>query len=259
MSPAAAGAIASPATVLITGAAGGIGSALALEYAAPGRTLVLHARDAGRLRPLAESCEARGARALTLACDVADTAALAEALERLLQDTPVDLAIVNAGAASTRTGDDEPWPDIDRVIDVNVRGALATVNALVPHMLRRGHGQIGLVSSLAAYHGLPVSPAYSASKAALKAYGEAMRGWLGPRGVAVSVILPGFVRTAMHERFPAPRPFTLSAEDAARRIRRGLARNRARIAFPQPLAFAAWLLAVLPAAWSGRLARWAGY
>lgn len=251
--------LASPAVVLVTGASGGLGGALALEYAETGRILILHGRDAGRLERLAAQCEARGAETMTLVLDLAEAGRAREALERLVAVTPVDLAIVNAGVASTRGAGDEAWEDIERVLDVNVRGAIATVNALVPHMVGRGRGQIALVSSLSAYHGLAVSPAYCASKAALKAYGEAMRGWLAPRGVAVSVVLPGFVETPMSERFPAATPFMVTAGDAARRIRRGLARNRARIAFPQPLALASWLLAVLPASWAGRLARWSGY
>jgi short-subunit dehydrogenase len=115
------------------------------------------------------------------------------------------------------------------------------------------------VSSLAAWHGLPLTPAYCASKAALKAYAEALRPSLATHGIAVSVVLPGFVKTPMSDAFPGTRPFMITAEDAAERIERGLAANRARIAFPQPLAFGAWLLAVLPASVSQRLVRRVGF
>jgi short-subunit dehydrogenase len=136
---------------------------------------------------------------------------------------------------------------------VNVRAALATVAALVPHMRRRGSGQIALMSSMSAYFGLPAAPAYSASKAALKAYGEALGAWLAPQGVRVSVVLPGFVKSAMTDQLPVPKPFLMSPEEAARRIRRGLARNQPRISFPRALALACSVLSVLPPALSRRL------
>ncbi len=196
-----------------------------------------------------------------LAAALEDVPAWRDALAALDEASPVDLAIVNAGAASTRRdgGGDEPWEAVEAVLAANVRGALATAHALVPGMVRRGRGQVALVSSLAGFHGLPVSPAYSASKAALKAYGEAMRAWLAPLGISVCVVMPGFVATPLAARYPGARPFELSAQAAARRIRRGLARGEARIAFPWPLAAGAWLLAALPAAWAARLARRFGY
>jgi short-subunit dehydrogenase len=126
-------------------------------------------------------------------------------------------------------------------------------------MRRRRTGQIALVSSLAAYVGMPVTPVYCASKAALKAYGEALRGWLAPQGVAVNVVLPGFVRTAMSDRFTAAKPWMMSPEEAALRIRRGLERNHARIAFPRPLAWGMWALSVLPMGMSQRILRSFGY
>jgi short-subunit dehydrogenase len=244
-----------PETVLITGATGAIGSALALAYAAPGRVLVLHGRDAPRLDALARACEDRGARTETRAVDLRDTAALVAWLEGLASRRAVDLAIVNAGVMSSfhQESEGEGWQDIERVLDVNIRAALATVTALVPHMRRRGSGQIALMSSMSAYFGLPLAPAYSASKAALKAYGEALRGWLAPQHVQVNVVLPGFVKSPLTDRLSMPKPFLMSPEQAARRIQRGLARNQARICFPFPLALGCWMLAVLPPALSQRL------
>ena len=115
------------------------------------------------------------------------------------------------------------------------------------------------MSSLAAYYGLPLTPSYSASKAALKAYGEAMRGLLAADGLGVTVVMPGFVETPMERRFPGPKPFLWSAPRAARVIRRRLRANPARISFPFPLDFGAWITAVLPAAVSQRLIALMGY
>jgi short-subunit dehydrogenase len=241
-----------PRRILITGATGGIGSALARAYAAPGRVLLLHGRDEGRLAQLAEECARAGAEVERKCLDVCNVASLRGWLEGL----EVDLAIVNAGVSGAAR---DPWPDIERIVEVNVRAALATVQALLPRMRARGRGQIALMSSLAAYYGVPLTPAYSASKAALKGYGEALRAWLAPEGVEVNVVMPGFVRSPMSDRFPGPKPFLLEPEDAARRIVRGLAANRARIAFPLPLALGAWFLAALPAAISQRIVRGMGF
>jgi NAD(P)-dependent dehydrogenase (short-subunit alcohol dehydrogenase family) len=129
---------------------------------------------------------------------------------------------------------------------VNLEGALATVAGVLPEMRRRGRGQIALMSSLAAYYGLPRTPAYSASKAALKAYGESLRAWVAPEGIAVNVVMPGFVDTPMTNSLTGPKPRVMSAERAASRIRRGLEKNRARIAFPRRLAWGMAWLSVLP-------------
>jgi short-subunit dehydrogenase len=170
----------------------------------------------------------------------------------------LDLAIVNAGVSSGGRAR-ESWEEIDRVLEANLRGAIASVTALLPRMRARGRGQIALMSSISAWYGLPPTPAYSASKAALKAYGEALGGWLAREGIEVSVLMPGFVRTPMSDRFPGPKPFMLEPDDAASRILRGLAAGRARISFPFPLDFGMWLLGVLPAALSQRLLRAVGF
>jgi short-subunit dehydrogenase len=251
----------SPRTILITGATGAIGSELARAYAAPERFLVLHGRDTGRLQALARECESRGAEVESRALDVRDTGALTAWIESVMLRSPVDLAIVNAGAINAlRTGGEgETWPDIERVLEVNLRAAFATVSALLPSMQRRGSGQIALVSSLLAWFGMPVAPTYSASKAALKAYGEALRGPLARQGIRISVVMPGFVKSAMSDELSIPKPFMLSPEDAARMIIRGLARNKARISFPFPLNLGAWLLSALPASVSQALFALLGY
>jgi short-subunit dehydrogenase len=244
-----------PGTVLITGASGGIGSALAGVYAAPGRRLILHGQRESVLESLAASCRAAGAVVETKALDLRDTARAMDWLQSLAD---VDLAIVSAGVSSSGAAR-ERWEAIDEAIEVNVRAAIATVSALLPAMRARGAGQIAFLSSLSAWYGLPVTPIYSASKAALKVYGEALRGWLSPYGIEVSVVLPGFVRTPMTDRFPGPRPFLVDPRDAAARIARGLAANRARISFPFPLALGMRCLAALPAPLAQRLIRAFGF
>ncbi len=250
-----------PTCILITGATSGIGAALAREYAAPGRTLIVHGRDAARLSAIADECRARGARVVPFALDLADAAATEAAFKKLSQDEPIDLAIVNAGASRVSAAGENiySWEAAREVLAVNVDAAIATVTGVLPGMRRRGKGQIALVSSLAAYFGLPRTPVYCASKAALKAYGEALRGALAPMGIRVSVILPGFVSTPMSATFTWPKPGMISADRAAQYIREGLERNRARIQFPALLAHGSWWLTVLPPAVSARIVRALGY
>ena len=252
--------------MLITGASSGIGAALARGYANPHRILILHGRDDARLAGVARDCEARGAQVITTLFDLRDSATAIAMLTELSAAHVIDLAIVNAGVSSgTAAGDTatggptEPWERARAVMAVNIEGALATVAGVLPAMQQRRSGQIALISSLAAYIGMPMTPVYCASKAAVKVYGEALRGGLESQGIAVNVVLPGFVRTPMSERFYVAKPFMISPERAAVSIRRGLARNRARIAFPSVLAWGMWWLALMPPSLSQRILRVCGY
>jgi short-subunit dehydrogenase len=250
-----------PRTVLITGASGGIGAALARAYAEPGRTLVLTGRDGERLGRVAADCRDAGATIETHGLDLRDTAALLDWLGELDARLPLDLVLVNAGVTSSigRDGDGESWDAIEGLLAVNVNAALATAQGVLPGMRARGAGHIVFISSIAAYFGLPITPSYCASKAALKAYAEAWRGWLGPEGIAVSVVCPGFVESEMSRQFPSPRPFLWSPERAAATIRRRLRRRPARISFPFPLSTGMWWLGVLPVDLSLKILQWMGF
>ena len=169
--------------------------------------------------------------------------------------------VVNAGVNTDigPQGEGEHWEDVEALVNVNVLAAMATVDAVLPAMRRRGSGQIALMSSLAGYFGLPLTPSYCASKAAVKAYGESLRGWLAPEGIRVSVVMPGYVKSAMCDAMPGPKPFLWTPERAARVIRRGLEGNAARISFPFPLNLGTWFLSVLPTDLSLRILAWLGY
>jgi short-subunit dehydrogenase len=250
-----------PRSVLITGASSGIGAALAKAYAAPGTTLVLHGRNEARLAAVAEHCAELGATVRPHAVDVRDLRAFQAWLAEIAAALPIDLAFANAGVniqVDPERGA-ERWSDVEDIIQVNVLAALATVDALLPAMRARSRGQIALISSLAGYFGLPIMPSYSASKAALKAYGEAMRGLVAADGVGVTVVMPGFVETPMDRTFSGPKLFIWSAERAAHVIKRRLEGNPARISFPFPLDFGSWITAVVPAALAQRLIALIGY
>jgi short-subunit dehydrogenase len=244
-----------PRSILITGASSGIGEALALAYAAPDVTLALSGRDDRRLAAVDEACRARGAAVEADAVDVADRAAMERWLAAAEARAPLDLVVANAGISGGTAGGGEGAAQTRRIFEINVSGLLNTVLPAIPPMRQRGHGQLALMSSVASFRGMPTAPAYTASKAAVRAYGEALRGALAPAGIRVSVICPGFVRSRITAANRFPMPFLMDADRAARIIRRGLARDRARIAFPWPTYFGAWLMGALPPALTEPLVR----
>lgn len=237
-----------PKHILITGASSGLGAELARTYAAPDITLALTGRDAARLETVAEQCRAKGAAIEAAVLDVTDVAALEDWMLARDEALPIDLAIANAGISAGTGGDTEPVEQVRRIFAVNLDGVMNTVLPLIPRMQARKRGQLALMASLAGFRGFPGAPAYCGSKAAVKIYGEGLRGVLAGSGVEVSVICPGYVRTPMTDRNSFPMPFLMDADRAARLIRGALARNKARIAFPWPMLTAVWLLQALPPA-----------
>ena len=243
--------------VVITGASSGLGAALARAYAAPGVTLGLVGRDRARLAVVAEACRAGGATVVEGALDVADRAPLEAWLAVFDRAHQVDLVVANAGtSAGPEPG--EVGEDIamtTRQIAVNLLGAVHTLAPLVPAMAARGGGQVVLIASLAAYRGLPYSPGYCASKAGLRAYGEALRALAEPRGVRVTVVCPSFFVSPMTDRWDGPTPLLIDSEHAARKVKRGIDRGRRRVSFPCPMALGLRLCDALPAAIGDRIVR----
>lgn len=246
-----------PKTIIITGASRGLGAALARGWAAPGVLLGLIGRDAVALAEIATACEARGATTRIAVLDVRDDSALAALVLSWDDAAPVDLVVANAGITSGTRPDGAPegHSAASRVLAVNLQGAVNLVEPLLPRMLARGHGRIALVASVAAFRGLPDSPAYCASKAGLWAYGESLRAALGPRGVGVTNIAPGFFDSAMSRRFQGRHPFKLSTEAAAARIVAAIARDAGRCIFPRRMGFSLRLLELLPAGLADRATR----
>ncbi len=236
----------SPTSILITGASSGIGAALAMEFAGPGVRLALTGRDEARLAEVAGACRAAGAEPRAAVLDVCERTHLSAWIAEVDRGAPLDLVIANAGISAGTGGGGETGAQARRIVATNLDGVLNTVLPAIAQMRPRGRGQIAIMSSLGAFRGFPGAPAYCASKAAVRVWGEALRGELHGAGIGVSVICPGYVRSPMTAVNDFPMPLLMDAERAARIIRRGLARNRPRIAFPWPLYAAVWLLSALP-------------
>ena len=242
--------------ILITGASSGIGEALATDYARPSMTLSLSGRDADRLMAVAEACRRRGATVDHRVLDVTDRAAMAAWIEARERAVPLDLVIANAGvSAGLGENSGDAVEKTRRIFAVNVDGVLNTVLPAMAFFRARRRGQIGIVSSLAGFRGIGGAPAYGASKAAVKVWGEGLRGALAEENVGVSVICPGFVTSRMTDVNKFPMPFLMSDAEASDIIRRGLAANKGRIAFPWPMLAAVWFLTLLPDALATALGR----
>ena len=240
-------------SIAITGASSGIGAALAKACAAPGVRLALSGRNEARLAMVAGQCRTAGAEVNTALLDVREAGSVADWIAAQEAARPLDLVIANAGISAGTAAGAEDRSQTGDIFAVTLEGVINTVLPAAEAMAARGRGQIAIMSSLAAFRGFPGAPAYCASKAAVRIWGEALRGSLAGRGIGVSVVCPGFVRSRMTDVNDFPMPFLMEAERAAGIILRGLARNRGRIAFPFPTYFWAWLLGVLPTAVTDRL------
>lgn len=250
-----------PSRILITGASGALGAALAEEYAAPGRHLLLHGRNAEALQQVADTCRAKGALVETHVLDLSSPDSVHVWMTELCTRHVPDLVIANAGR-NTNVGEDcagEPFTEAVALVQVNLLSTMALFDAVLPFYRSQGRGQFAIISSLAAYYGLAMTPTYCATKAALKSYGTSLRAWLHKENIHVSTIFPGYVASRMCSAMPGPKPFLMTPQKAARRIRRGLERNRARISFPFPLNLGVWGLGLLPVCLAMPVARLLGY
>lgn len=243
-------------SVVITGASGGLGRALALHHARQGCVLGLLGRDEQRLEAVAAACRELGARVSIGAIDVRSRETMAGWLEGFDNETPVDLLIANAGVMEGRpaNGPIEVANAGYALIQTNVLGVLNTVQPLLPKMIARGRGQIAIISSIAAFVPLPDAPSYSASKAALLNYGLSLRALLADLGIRVNVVCPGYITTPMTLRESGAKPSKISPERAADLIDRRLNRDQAVIVFPFWFGLATRISGLLP----DRLQRWVG-
>jgi short-subunit dehydrogenase len=244
-----------PNRILITGASGGLGGALALHYAQPGRTLLLWGRDHKKLETIAVACRKAGAAAIPRSLDLSDGAAAVAALEQEDDAGAIGLALFVAGAGHVQASGDlvEDPAQVVRLGMVNFVTASAMAAALAGRMAQRRQGRIVLVGSASAFHTLPFAAAYAASKAGLAHFAQALRIGVKQYGVQVTLVSPGFVDTDAGRRVVGPRPFLLQPSDAAARIARAACRGKPHLIFPWPFALLRWIDLLLPAGIRDRL------
>jgi short-subunit dehydrogenase len=228
---------------ILTGASSGIGWELARELTRKGTRVGLIARRRDQLQQLAAELKTEFACA-----DVSDRAQAHAAVRELESKLgPADLLIANAGVgAPTRIEPEWNMADLEKMFRVNVFGVVYSIEAILPCMLSRRRGHIAAVSSLGAYKGLPGEWGYTSSKAALNNIMEGLRIELRGRGVHVTTVCPGFIKTPMTEKNKFHMPWLLKADDAARRIVRALERKEAVFNFPWQMSLFMTLVRWLP-------------
>lgn len=234
-----------PLKIFITGASSGIGAALARHYAELGSTLGLAARRAAPLQTLAD---ALSTQVCVYALDVADNAALAAAAQDFITRHGIpDIVIANAGiSAGTRAERAADIAVLSKIMQTNVIGLAATLQAFVGPMRERGSGVLVGIASVAGFRGLAGAGAYSASKSAAITWLEALRLELHGSGVDVVTICPGFIATPMTAVNRNPMPFLLEAPEAARRIARAIAAKKRLAIIPWQMRLVFFFLRRMP-------------
>jgi short-subunit dehydrogenase len=237
-------------SVLITGASSGIGRALALALAGSGVTLHLSGRDAVRLAEIAAACRARGAAVREMVLDVRDAAAMADWITGA---GALDLVVANAGiSAGTVDGSPESATQARTIFATNLDGTLNTVLPAMAAMAKQlpgsdgVRGRIAAIASIAAFLPVPGAASYCASKAAIDAWTVAAARGARRRGVLLTSVCPGYVRTAMTAANRFRMPGLMDADRAAEIILRGIAAGRVRVAFPWWMAGVARVVGLLP-------------
>ena len=179
--------------------------------------------------------------------DITDHGAVQAAVARIEAERgPIDVAVLNAGTHQPVAAGEFTAAGLRALIELNVMGTAACLEAVMPRMIARGRGRIAVVASVAGYRGLPTGAYYGATKAALINLTESLRFDLDRAGVTIQLIDPGFVRTPLTDRNDFPMPFLIDADLAADRIARGLRSSRFEIAFPRIFVALLKLLRLLP-------------
>jgi len=231
--------------VWVIGASGGLGAALTRALLARGARVAMSARRVAALEALALGSDP--ARVCILPLDVTHTGAAASALDWLVAAWGgVDIVLFCAGTHRPARAWDCDAQEARTLFDINVLGCTGMLSAVIPLLLRQGQGGIGVVSSVAGYRSLPTAFLYGATKAALTLLAEGLYLDLAPRGIAVWLINPGFVKTPLTDRNRFHMPGLMGADEAAEEILRGMERGRFEIHFPRRFTLWLKLLRLLP-------------
>ncbi len=229
--------------VWITGASSGLGEYTAKLLAEQGCHVSISARSGDKLKAIAATSKNISAHVM----DVTDAKGQKKLVKELEAEFgPIDLCIFNAGIGFKDVLSEFDGEVFRKTFDINVQGVVNGFDAVLPLMLKRNRGHISWVASVAGYGGLPGGVSYGASKAALIHMAETVKMGLDGKGVNISVINPGFVRTAMTAPNKHPMPFLMEPEDAAQKIVAGLKAKKFEIAFPWQMVWMLKFLNLLP-------------
>lgn len=242
-------------TVFITGASSGLGRQMAIEFAGRGYHLALSARREEELKALQQQLSSADVKVEIFPCDVCDETALqkvlAEAEEAFGQ---IDKIIINAGIGKNGRIGEGVFDGARSTIAVNVTAAMATAHYGMQVFRRQGFGHMVFVGSVAGYRGLPTGGAYSASKAAVRCYAEALRAETHNDNIDVTVLNPGYIDTPINQG-AASRPFLISLDKGGALLVNLTEKKVKRATVPAwPWSLLAPVLAILPTAIIARLA-----
>ena len=232
--------------VLITGASSGLGRALAIELSKKSQNLFLCARNFENLQETKNLCQNSNANIYLKILDVKDEIASQNYIAEIEETFTLDLVIANAGISGGTAQGTESFMQVKEIFDTNLYGVLNIVQPVIEKMTSRKSGQIVIISSLAGFVSLPSSPAYSASKSAVRIYGEALRGNLAEFGVKVNIVCPGYIKTKMTAVNNFYMPFLMNSTKASQIIINGIEKNHGRIIFPIIFYFLIRVLLSLP-------------
>lgn len=205
-------------------------------------------RNSERLAETSVSCQRLGADAETALLDIRHREELNGWLVSFDDRHPIDLVIANAGVNVTVPDNqpDQPMPSVLELFEINFTGVLATVNPVLRRMRERKAGTVAIISSMAAFRGIPLFPAYSASKAALKSYYEALRPACAADNIDVCIVCPSYIDTPMNGNNNNPSLLRMDVDAAARIIKSGVEKKKPLLAFPYAHLLGIRLLQLLP-------------
>ena len=226
-------------TYWLIGASDGLGAALAKELDRLGVTLILSARNAEKLRALAEALK----DATVLPLDVTETQSVKEATHAIGQ---IDGIVYLAGAYEPMNAKAMNAEIAIQMIDVNMNGAIRAVGQVLPQFLVQNHGHIVLIGSLSAFRGLPGAIGYGASKAGLLSFAESLAVDLRDTKIKVQIINPGFIKSRLTDKNSFAMPQIMSADFAAKKVIKAMRSRRFNTAFPRPFSWLFLGMRVLP-------------
>ena len=233
--------------IFITGASSGIGESLAYYYSQTGCTIGIVARRKDRLLSVANECKKLGGNPLVYNIDVSNKEKCEDAAKDFVSiNKGIDIIIANAGVG----GDDNILSgnpsEINKILKINLLGVINSVIPFIPTMKGQHSGKIAIISSIAAFRGIPGHGAYSSSKAALQNITESWDYTLKPYGISLTTVFPGYIDTEMTKDHEFKMPFLMNSNKASEIIANSIQRKRRKLILPWQWKFIIPIFRILP-------------